>query len=135
VKEAGTGAYQGTFGYGINPEGEINGFYYDTSVSHGFLRSPDGAITTFDAPDAVTAPSLLVSTRGGRLSETSPPQTIWSMGSYAGRMARLHHPSQTEMRALPAPSKVVMELRFLTLTYLEPSQDNTMMRTLWGIRS
>jgi hypothetical protein len=25
-------------------------------VSHGFLRARDGAITTFDAPDAVTSP-------------------------------------------------------------------------------
>jgi hypothetical protein len=53
VKRAGTSAYQGTFGIGINPQGEINGFYIDAkNVYHGFLRSPEGVITTFDAPDA-----------------------------------------------------------------------------------
>jgi len=40
----------------INPEGAIAGQYFDNSgVSHGFLRSPGGAITTFDAPGAGTA--------------------------------------------------------------------------------
>jgi hypothetical protein len=38
----------------INPRGEITGFYYDASSIHGFLRSGDGTITTFDAPGAGT---------------------------------------------------------------------------------
>ena len=36
---AGTGAFQGTLPYGINPEGAIAGYYVDASnVAHGFLR-------------------------------------------------------------------------------------------------
>jgi hypothetical protein len=40
---------------GINPVGAITGYYIDAgTVSHGFVRAPDGAITTFDAPGAGT---------------------------------------------------------------------------------
>ena len=45
---------------GINLAGTIAGLYADASfVFHGFLRAPDGTITTFDAPGAVngTTPS------------------------------------------------------------------------------
>ena len=46
----------GTQGAAINVEGEIVGQYVDTNdVFHGFLRAPDGAIRTFDAPGAGTA--------------------------------------------------------------------------------
>src|SRR5438477_81589 len=54
---AGTGPFpQGTFSYGgINPAGAIAGYYTDDSnVSHGFLRAPSGAFTTFDVPGAGT---------------------------------------------------------------------------------
>jgi hypothetical protein len=58
VPGAGTGSTQGTLysGFaGINAEGEITGAYVDAkNVSHGFVRAPDGAITTFDAPGAGT---------------------------------------------------------------------------------
>lgn len=55
VQEAGTGAYEGTIGIGVNSEGEITGEYVDSNfVFHGFLRSPEGVITTFDAPHAST---------------------------------------------------------------------------------
>jgi len=55
---AGTGAGQGTLASGfaaINAKGEITGAYVDANnASHGFLRAPDGAITTFDVPGAGT---------------------------------------------------------------------------------
>jgi hypothetical protein len=55
VSAAGTGFSQGTIGGSINFEGEITGTYIDTNyVYHGFVRSPEGVITTFDAPDAST---------------------------------------------------------------------------------
>jgi hypothetical protein len=39
----------------INPEGTVVGFYFDENfVGHGFLRSPNGQFTTFDAPGAGT---------------------------------------------------------------------------------
>jgi probable HAF family extracellular repeat protein len=55
---AGTGAngFQGTFVLGINASGTISGNYGDAnSVSHGFLLS-HGQYTTFDDPNAGTAP-------------------------------------------------------------------------------
>jgi hypothetical protein len=45
----------GTFPTGINQLGTIVGYYADANyVFHGFLRSPDGKFTTFDAPGAGT---------------------------------------------------------------------------------
>jgi uncharacterized membrane protein len=59
VPSAGTGSYQGTgcpgCNLGLNQLGAIAGIYSDVnSVNHGFLRSPDGKFTTFDAPGAGT---------------------------------------------------------------------------------
>ena len=56
---AGTGTDQGTScpgcTSGLNQWGAIAGTYIDaTSVQHGFLRSPNGEFTTFDAPGAGT---------------------------------------------------------------------------------
>jgi hypothetical protein len=54
VKEAGTGAGQGTQAASINIQGKIAGFYFDSNnVPHGFVRTERGDITTFDAPGAV----------------------------------------------------------------------------------
>lgn len=40
---------------GLNDEGELTGYYADANnVFHGFLRTPDGEIMTFDAPGADT---------------------------------------------------------------------------------
>ncbi|MGA7625861.1 MAG: hypothetical protein WCA91_20020 [Candidatus Acidiferrales bacterium] len=60
VRAAGTEAGQGTYDIatcdGINLEGAIAGNYIDGSnVTHGFVRSPFGAVATFDAPGAGTA--------------------------------------------------------------------------------
>ena len=59
VPGAGSGSYQGTgcpgCVLGLNQKGSIAGIYSDVnSVNHGFLRSPDGKFTTFDAPGAGT---------------------------------------------------------------------------------
>jgi hypothetical protein len=59
VPDAGTGAYEGTgcpgCTSGLNIWGAIAATYIDANnVSHGFLRSPNGTITTFDAPGAGT---------------------------------------------------------------------------------
>jgi len=58
VPGAGTSAGQGTEALvgAISPSGAVTGPYIDASnVYHGFLRTPDGTITTFDAPGAGTA--------------------------------------------------------------------------------
>jgi hypothetical protein len=59
VPGAGTGSYQGTgcpgCYLGLNQFGAIAGIYSDAnSVNHGYLRSPAGKFTTFDAPGAGT---------------------------------------------------------------------------------
>jgi hypothetical protein len=47
----------GTHGFNINTAGEIAGNYWDAnSVPHAFVRAPNGAITTFDAPGAGNSP-------------------------------------------------------------------------------
>src|SRR6266567_1962026 len=55
---AGTGPFQGTFPAteeGLNPAGALAGATVDGSnVFHGFVRAPNGTITTFDAPGAGT---------------------------------------------------------------------------------
>jgi hypothetical protein len=52
---AGTGAGQGTRAYGINPAGEVTGWYSDSGDRrHGYVRDNKGTITTFDAPGAGT---------------------------------------------------------------------------------
>jgi hypothetical protein len=46
--------FNGTLPNAINDAGAITGIYYDVNnVGHGFLRSPEGAFTTFDAPGSV----------------------------------------------------------------------------------
>jgi hypothetical protein len=48
----------GTFALGINLLGVVVGYYNDDNlVSHCFVRSADGKITTFDAPGADTNPA------------------------------------------------------------------------------
>ncbi len=73
VPGAGTGPYQGSgcFFYDcygeINNLGEITGYYLDANnVYHGFVRSPEGKFTTFDAPGADTTPQSF----NGTLSNT-----------------------------------------------------------------
>jgi hypothetical protein len=57
---AGTGPGQGTFtasASGINPEGTVTGNYVDANnVNHGYVRAPNGTITTFDPPGAGAGP-------------------------------------------------------------------------------
>jgi hypothetical protein len=59
VPGAGTGSGQGTncpgCAPGLNQWGAVAGIYSDAnSVNHGYVRSPKGEITTFDAPGAGT---------------------------------------------------------------------------------
>ena len=55
---AGTGPFQGTLTYAMNRMGTIAGYYFDAnSVTHGFLRAPDGTFTApIDAPGGGTGP-------------------------------------------------------------------------------
>jgi hypothetical protein len=47
----------GTYPESINLDGTITGYFFDANwVGHGFLRTRDGTITTFDAPGAGADP-------------------------------------------------------------------------------
>src|SRR5215472_14297214 len=49
------GSFNGTFGVGLTPNGGIEGVYVDVNgVLHGFLRSAQGVITSYDSPGAGT---------------------------------------------------------------------------------
>src|SRR6266853_905476 len=49
------GPGQGTRAYGINPSGEIAGFYSDnTGRCHGYARAANGTFTQIDAPGEIT---------------------------------------------------------------------------------
>ncbi len=55
VFEAGGSVGQGTSAIGINTAGDVVGDYFEDyfdtgNVFHGFVRSTDGTITTFEAP-------------------------------------------------------------------------------------
>jgi hypothetical protein len=53
------GDFNGTFANGINDAGAITGFYADASGgTHGFLRSPEGAFTTFDVPGSAMGATI-----------------------------------------------------------------------------
>jgi hypothetical protein len=44
--------------FGLNDEGAMTGFYLDANnVNHGWVRSPEGTITSFDAPGADLTPN------------------------------------------------------------------------------
>lgn len=70
------GDYNGTFANGINARGVTTGYYIDANnVYHGFLRTPDGKFTTFEAPGADTTP--------GSYNGTSP-NSINDLGVVTG---------------------------------------------------
>jgi hypothetical protein len=49
----------------INRQGAIGGFYYDSqSAIHGFVRKPDGTITTFDVPGSTSTQGSSIDDRG-----------------------------------------------------------------------
>jgi hypothetical protein len=51
------GSLQGTYPFGINPNGAITGWYVDVeNVNHGFVRDKHGALIEFDVPGAGTGP-------------------------------------------------------------------------------
>src|SRR5258708_37988860 len=53
VPGAGTNQNQGTAPVAINSAGATTGYYIDANWGrHGFLRSPNGTFSTFDAPGA-----------------------------------------------------------------------------------
>ncbi|MGD0012737.1 MAG: hypothetical protein ABSE93_29870 [Terriglobia bacterium] len=70
------GSGLGTQAENINPWGAVAGLYADmNNVMHGFLRTPQGRLITFDAPGAGTAPGLYF--------KSTPAGTYGGQGTYA----------------------------------------------------
>ena len=70
------GSGLGTQAEDINPAGAITGLYADANnVIHGFLRTPQGRLITFDAPGAGTVPNLYF--------KSTPAGTYGGQGTYA----------------------------------------------------
>ena len=65
---AGTGPGQGTgtaSGIGLNPEGAVTGAYINSNNTlHGYVRDPDGTITSIDPPGAGNGPGQGTDTDG-----------------------------------------------------------------------
>jgi hypothetical protein len=74
-----TGSFNGTFAMGINNSGVITGSYVDVNdVNYGFLRTPDGKYSKFQAPGADTT--------AGSFNGTSP-SAINDLGVVTGSYA------------------------------------------------
>jgi len=76
----------GTLPISINTAGDVAGAYTDANrVAHAFVRSANGAITTFDAPGASTGTGMLPGTVGGSISDAGN-----IAGMYSDASAVLH---------------------------------------------
>jgi hypothetical protein len=79
-----------TFPNSINPAGAITGRYFDANfVAHGFVRAPDGTITTFDAPDDVNGTFANSITQTSWLTASCGPLTAPSPRSIRRSAARM----------------------------------------------
>jgi uncharacterized membrane protein len=76
------GSTGGTFPTSINDEGAIPGSYF-SEFGHGFIRSPEGVITSFDPPNLPNAPEPLCRLLGPSSFPTSINQEGVITGSCA----------------------------------------------------
>lgn len=85
------GTFDGTFPTSINNEGAITGNYIDSrDLIHGFLRSPAGEFTTFDAPGA----SSVAASGYGTF-----PESINEAGAITGHYTDAHNVSHGFVRS------------------------------------
>lgn len=91
------GDNNGTYTSGINASGAITGSYQDASNAlHGFLRSPEGKFTTFDAPGASNGTSPAAINDLGVIAGTYYDATGYSHGflrSLNGKFTTFDAPS------------------------------------------
>ena len=106
---AGTGPFQGSGCFAstdcsvlINNAGAIAGYYLDASnVFHGYVRSPDGKFTTFNAPGA--------DTNAGDFNGTLP-NAINDAGAVTGVYFDVHNLGHGFLRSPGASSPPLMSL-------------------------
>ena len=88
---AGTGPGQGTIAGNINPAGTIALWFVDPgNVSHGYLRTKNGAITTFDVPGAGRGSSQGTFPFCNNAADTITGWYIDSNGLQHGYLRRAH---------------------------------------------
>ena len=83
-----------TIAQDINCRGQITGYYYDSPDNgsyRGFLREPDGTITTFGAPYSVVHPVAI--TNGGRITGSADQHGFARLAD--GRMTTFDAPNST----------------------------------------
>jgi hypothetical protein len=54
----------GTYAYSMSDKGAIAGDYDDGTTTHGFVRAPDGTITSFDVPNSISTTAWRISAKG-----------------------------------------------------------------------
>lgn len=107
---AGTGPYEGTSAYAVSDFGEIVGSYFDASFkAHGFLRTPDGTITSFDVP--TPPPRSQPPSMSGERSRDNTLMEPGFTGSCELQMARSLRliPCQEATRSLVPPPSMILE--------------------------
>jgi hypothetical protein len=76
-----------TFPVSINSDGAITGYYASSGVGRSFLRSPSGAITTFEVPGEIGGTFAVSINSAGAIVGTCSNGTVIH-GSCAHPMAR-----------------------------------------------
>lgn len=90
---------------GINESGQITGEYMRSDRESGFVRDPDGTITTFDVPGAEGTKAIKINDRGqivGRYSDDTPfvdnSTRVRGYVRYRGRTTRIDFPGASHTR-------------------------------------
>jgi hypothetical protein len=97
--QAGTHSGQGTFPQDNNPAGTITGYYIDAAtVFHGFLRTTDRAITSFDPPGSGTL-------KGS--SQGTVPLSIDTAGEIVGQFQDENYLFHGFLRAVDATFTII----------------------------
>jgi hypothetical protein len=93
-----------TLAQAINCRGQITGYYYDSPDNgsyRGFLREPDGTITTFGAPFAEVHPVAITS--GGRITGSADGHGFVRLAD--GRMRIFDVPDSTSTQPIAMNAK------------------------------
>jgi len=105
------GSYAGTTPQSINDFGVVTGYFWDAnSTAHGFIRTPDGNITTFDDPAA-----------GDGSYQGTYPYSINNFGVIVGATTRSDNSSQGLLRA---PNGTYADFQFPSATYYNTAYIN-----------
>jgi uncharacterized membrane protein len=94
---------------GINPQGDIVGFYIDGTANHGFLLDKEGILTTIDVPGASITRARGISPQGDIVGFYIVGSTSHSFLLHEGRVTIIDVPgaSFTRARAISPQGDIV----------------------------